>query len=97
VGADLWYHIAVTYTYGDGNTAKIYLNGVEQFGYWNLGTGNATVFQNNSEPIKIGARKDSSLTSFFDGMIDEVKIFNYALTEEQVWTEYNGGAVRFGE
>lgn len=27
----------------------------------------------------------------------DVKIFNYALTEEQIKTEYNNGAVRFGE
>ena len=33
---------------------------------------------------------------FFDGLIDEVKIWNYALTAEQVKTEYNGGAVSFG-
>ena len=31
-----------------------------------------------------------------DGKIDEVKIYNYALTEEQVKNDYNFGAVRFG-
>ena len=29
------------------------------------------------------------------GQIDDVKIFNYALTSEQILTEYNNGAVRF--
>ncbi len=33
----------------------------------------------------------------FNGQIDEVKIYNYALTAEQVKNDYNGGAVRFGQ
>ena len=33
----------------------------------------------------------------FDGKIDDVKIFNYALTNYQLLTEFNqGSAVRFG-
>lgn len=31
-----------------------------------------------------------------NGQIDDVKIFNYALTSTQVKLEYNQGAVRFG-
>jgi hypothetical protein len=31
----------------------------------------------------------------FDGLIDEVKIYNYALTAEQIKMEYSGGAVSF--
>jgi len=35
--------------------------------------------------------------SNFNGLIDDVKIFNYALTANQVKTVYNeGAAVRFG-
>ncbi|KKU99193.1 MAG: hypothetical protein UY33_C0035G0016, partial [Candidatus Amesbacteria bacterium GW2011_GWA1_48_9] len=30
-----------------------------------------------------------------NGQIDDVKIFNYALTAQQVKTVYNEGAVRF--
>jgi hypothetical protein len=33
---------------------------------------------------------------FYDGLTDEVKIWNYALTPQQIRTEYAGGAVRFG-
>ncbi len=44
--------------------------------------------------IGIGITLD---TAEYGGLIDEVKIFNYALTETQVRTEYNSGAVRFGQ
>ena len=33
--------------------------------------------------------------NYFNGLIDEIKIFNYALTAEQVKMEYAGGGVRF--
>ena len=49
----------------------------------------ATAFEASN--LTIGKRG----TNFFDGLIDDVKIWNYALTDEQVKTEYNGGAVRF--
>ncbi len=36
-------------------------------------------------------------TDYFEGQIDDVKIWNYVLTAEQVGMDYNGGsAVRFG-
>jgi hypothetical protein len=41
-------------------------------------------------------REPASADSFFDGQIDDVKIFNYALTNQQILTEYNQGAVHFG-
>ena len=34
---------------------------------------------------------------WFKGLIDEVKVWNYALTVEQVKMEYGGGAVKFGQ
>ena len=46
--------------------------------------------------VTIGNRQGTTLRTF-DGLIDDVKIFNYALTPEQVKIEYNqGSAVRFG-
>lgn len=44
---------------------------------------------------QIGSRA-AGTQRLFSGMIDEVKIYNYALTSEQVENEYNGGAVKFG-
>lgn len=31
-------------------------------------------------------------SGFFDGQIDEVRIYNYVLTEKQIQTDYNGGS-----
>jgi hypothetical protein len=32
---------------------------------------------------------------YFDGQIDDVRIYNYALTQQQIDEVYSGGAVRF--
>ncbi len=40
--------------------------------------------------VKIGARGDLA-TTFFTGSIDEVKIYNYALSQDQVKVDYNNG------
>ncbi len=47
------------------------------------------------EPFYMMSR--GGTTEYEDGQIDEVKIYNYALTAEQVKSDYNGGAVRFGQ
>ena len=33
---------------------------------------------------------------YFNGQIDDVRIYNYTLTASQIKTLYNDGAVRFG-
>ncbi|KKU90520.1 MAG: hypothetical protein UY22_C0054G0001, partial [Candidatus Amesbacteria bacterium GW2011_GWC1_48_10] len=45
--------------------------------------------------IRLGTRAYTS-TNYLDGQIDDVKIFNYALTAQQVKDIYNEGAVYFG-
>lgn len=46
--------------------------------------------------VQIGRSWDgTSDRRYFDGIIDEVKVWNYGLTPEQVKQEYNGGVVRF--
>jgi hypothetical protein len=46
-----------------------------------------------SRDVVVGA--DSDKNSNFDGQIDDVRIYNYALTEDDIRRIYNGGAVNF--
>ena len=49
---------------------------------------------NGSDDLLIGSRLTTG-DNVLNGQIDDVKIFNYALTAQQVKTVYNEGAVRF--
>jgi hypothetical protein len=75
--ADDFGHVAVTY---DGATMKIYVNG-EFDAEQERGPQNT----DRATPVLIGARfTNSEPSEFFNGVLDEVALFNVALTERQI-------------
>ncbi len=74
ITADKWYHVALTY---DGSKLKLYINKIKQA---NEGSPDYNGREFTGE-IKIGA-------SSHDTLIDEVKLYNYALSQEEVTTIY---------
>ena len=71
-GTNIYYHIACTY---DGAVANLYVNGVLEGSQAYSGPG-----VTNSENILIGARTSSAAIQFFNGNIDELRIWNTART-----------------
>ncbi len=72
-----WNHVIVTY---DGATASLYIDGIEDQNHY---SGNYV--QSNVE-VTIGARSDngSPVGIFLDGSIDDVRIYNRALSSNEV-------------
>lgn len=88
--AGKWYHIAATVS--GGSTAYIYVNGVRD--NYNSDTsvaGNAINGTTNT-PLNIGLARVASGDQYFNGSIDDVRIYNYARTAAQVAWDYNMGA-----
>jgi len=83
---NVWTHLLVTY---DGSIIKYYFNGQSDGTAIPSPTGD--IGTNNSN-LTIGSE---GLSTFFPGQIDDVRIYNYALTSEQIKQVYNGGAVNF--
>lgn len=84
---DTWYHI--TLTFDDSSRQAIpYTNGVQ---------GNSvTIPEGEFVPaslysMTIGSRPDSTTWNPMQGLIDEVKIYNSALTEDEIKIDYNRG------
>ncbi len=80
-----WTHVAVVF---DGTDELHYVNGnlIESFSC----PGSLAI---NNEDLRIAARGgDAPVSSFFNGAIDDVRIYNRALTLSEVQTLYNGGA-----
>ena len=69
-----WHHIAATY---DGNIFKCYIDGVlaDEWAY-------AGTMPENTAPVTIGQRSRGG--TFFNGMIDEVAIYDRALSEDEI-------------
>lgn len=72
-----WYHIVGTY---DGSEAKCYLNGVEK-NKMNMPNINST-----PDPFFIG---QDGWVNVFNGVVDEVRIYNRALSKDEVIWNYN--------
>ncbi|HNT30420.1 MAG TPA: LamG domain-containing protein, partial [bacterium] len=91
---NVWHHFAITT--GDGNN-RIMIDGVLQEITYNVGSASTNEFSNidNADTMRIGNRDNSGIDYYHDGLIDELKIYNYALTEEQARVDYNYGTVRF--
>jgi hypothetical protein len=74
-----WQHLAATY---DGSTARFYIDGT-QVASRAVGGG-----AGNSDVWRIGAYGGSP-GGFFDGLIDDVRIYNRALTAGEIQTDMN--------
>ncbi len=73
-----WFHVVGTY---DGTNVRFYVNGLLDSAPKDL-TGN---IKSNSLPIRIGRMSTSTFaTEYFKGSIDEVCIYNRALTEDEI-------------
>jgi len=77
-----WTHIAGTY---DGSVVKVYVNGLLD----GSAAGTAAIPTNNL-PLRIGA--DQNGGSVFNGLIDEVEIFNRALSASEIAAISNAGS-----
>lgn len=77
-----WYHLVATY---DKQNVKFYINGV-------LDTVRSvsTSTPSNTNPVRIGANSILS-NNWFDGKLDDIKIYDKALTQSEVDNLYNEG------
>ena len=78
LGRDEWIHIAGTY---DGNTVKCYING-EVADVCDTQNAIAYLCQDTND-LAIGNRPDA-MDKPFEGTIDDVRVYNYALSAEEV-------------
>lgn len=77
--ANTWTHLAATY---NGTTMRLYVNGVQMASQAQTGA-----IATSINPLQIGG--DSLYGQFFQGTIDEVRIYNVALTGAQIQTDMN--------
>jgi hypothetical protein len=77
--ANQWYHYVFSY---DGTTSRIYRNGIL------IGTSTVAVNTvNNSNLFRLGL-SETGVTGYFNGAIDDLKIYNRALSANEVYEVY---------
>lgn len=74
---DQWTHVAATF---DHSEVSLYVDGQLE----RTGTLGATAFRNTNDAIKIGEREYSSAENDFEGGIDDFRLYDRALSKEEV-------------
>jgi Concanavalin A-like lectin/glucanases superfamily len=79
IPVNAWTHLAVTY---DGGTLRLYVNGAQ------VRTRAATgAIQTTANPLWMGG--NTPYGEYFQGLIDEVRVYNRALTQADIQTDLN--------
>ena len=83
-----WYHIVGTYNKdaGGSDEQKLYVNGVQ------VATADysATIAHQTANPTLIGQRANTGTAIAFDGKMRDVRLYDYALSADQVSSLYRG-------
>jgi hypothetical protein len=82
---ELWYHVVAVY---DGNDMIIYVDGVEE----SRNTIGSVISYASSDPLMIGIRRPNTDTQIFDGLLDEVALWNRGLSGEEVRAIFDAGS-----
>lgn len=80
-----WYHLATTY---NGSTDLIYLNGSQ--------VGSGSVLHDSAAAVTVFLAARNSTTELFAGTLDDIRIFDVALTADQVTGLAAGGPAGHG-
>src|SRR5262245_41135825 len=80
LNANTWYYLAATY---DGETLNTYTNGVL------ITSNSAPSGPATSDPNPLTFGKNASSAQFFQGTIDDVRVYNHALTLSEIQSDMN--------
>ena len=86
-----WHHVLSTIS-ASANSWKLFIDGKQVYST----TFTAAASADTTGDLDIGTLVyDTEPGSLMNGQIDDVQIFNYALTNQQVQTVFNSGSVRY--
>ncbi|MDQ3970395.1 MAG: PKD domain-containing protein, partial [Thermoproteota archaeon] len=80
-----WHYAVMTY---DGTTVRLYIDGAQVA---SKSTAGAVPDNTGTQPVRVGANSRAA-DRFFTGNVDEVRVWNRALTSTEVSNAYNSGA-----
>lgn len=90
INLNQWYNITIVF---DGLNRFMYINGSTALG--NTGTKSTQTVNNSAYAGNLGSFRGLAGTLTYDGLIDQVRIFNTALTQSQVTTLARGIATSY--
>ncbi|MBI4894188.1 MAG: LamG domain-containing protein [Candidatus Aenigmarchaeota archaeon] len=87
LSVDTWYHVVVRKS---GTTIKMFVNGVEQGSKSHTST-----FTQGSQEFVIGARKEPGFDRFCKCVLDDIRIYQRAMSDTDIRDHYNHEVTRY--
>ena len=88
-----WHHVAVSYTFGEPNSIRGYIDGQAVAGRWDMGGATRRGPVVDDDDLWIGSSMGGAIGSTFQGRIDEVAIYRQTLTPQQASARYQYAAL----
>jgi RHS repeat-associated protein len=89
-----WHYVTAVYNRNASCTTNdilIYVDGVQESGSVVYSAQNADLNVSSNDSFRIGSQHEGSDTHFFDGVIDEARVYNRALSTAEVKQLYTAG------
>jgi hypothetical protein len=83
-----WHHIAVTYTFGKGDSVRGYIDGAEIKGDWDMGGKTDAAPVVDDDEVWIGSSLGGHPNTSFNGLINEVALYRRALAAKDMKERY---------
>ena len=85
-----WHHLVVKFN--SHKDIQLFVNGIEDFGSYDDGTGSGMLYSNDGHGA-IGMLKNGNKTCYFNGIVDELRFYNRALSESEIQKLYSFGTI----
>ena len=84
-----WHRVAITYTFGEADSLRGYIDSTEVDGKWDYGgkTDKAPVV--DDDELWIGSAQGGGSSSSFIGELDEIALYRHALTAQQIANHFD--------
>jgi hypothetical protein len=79
-----WHHVAITYTFGEQDSLRGYLDGRPVAGTWDLGGATTAAPVADDDEVWIGSSLGGSQASTFVGLLDNAAIHRRVLTPDRI-------------
>ncbi|MBI3879538.1 MAG: DUF1553 domain-containing protein [Verrucomicrobia bacterium] len=84
-----WHHLALTYTFGKGDSLRGYIDSVPVTGTWDMGGKSDAAPIVDDDDLWIGSAMGGKLDATFHGLINEVALYHKTLSESDVKKRFN--------
>lgn len=84
-----WHHVAVSYTFGEPESIRGYVDGEEVKGKWDMGGATKQAPYSDDDDLAIGGRTGLNNSNTLAGDLDDIRIWRRILTAEEIASRYS--------